>query len=55
MLIEKTCYEKQEKNNDRIPCLIMHNRRLSMIRKIINKYLTVLQTNPELRETFQNN
>ena len=26
-----------------------------MMRKIINKYWNVLQINPELRETFQNN
>ena len=47
---------KKEKNiKDRIPCLITYNRKLPMMCKIINKHWNVLQINPGLQETFQNN
>ena len=56
MLIEKACLRKKEKSiKDRIPCLITCNRKLPMMRTIINKHWNVLQINPWLRETFQNN
>ena len=42
-------------NKNRIPCLISHNRKLTMIRKILSKYWNVVQVNAELREIFQNN
>ena len=40
---------------DRIPCLIIYNRELPMMRKIINKHWNVFEINPELQETFQSN
>ena len=52
----KDLLSKKEKNiKDRIPCLITYNRKLPMMHKILNKHWNVLQINPELRETFQNN
>lgn len=39
---------------DRIPFLITRNRNLPMMRKILGKNWNVLQINPELQETFQN-
>ena len=42
-------------NKNRIPCLISHNRKLTMIRKILSKYWNVVQENAELRQIFQNN
>ena len=52
----KELLRKKEKNiKDRIPCLITYNRKLPMMRKIINKHRNVLQINPKLQETFQNN
>ena len=47
--------KKEKSNKDRIPCLIICNRKLPMMFKIINKHWNVLQINPELREKFQNN
>ena len=52
----KDLLSKKEKNiKDRIPCLITYNRKLPMMCKIINKHWNVLQINPGLQETFQNN
>ena len=49
----KDLLSKKEKNiKDRIPCLITYNRKLPMMRKIINKHWNVLQINPGLEETF---
>ena len=47
--------KKEKSNNDIIPCVITDNRNLPMMRKVINKYWSVLQINPELREKFQKN
>ena len=47
--------KKEKSNKDRIPCLITYNRKLPMMRKIINKHSKFLEINPELRETFLNN
>ena len=53
---QKYLLSKKEKNiKDRIPCLITYNRKLPMMCKIINKHWNVLQINPGLQETFQNN
>ena len=43
--------KKEENIKDKIPCLITYNRKLPMMRKQWN----VLQINPKLQETFQNN
>ena len=52
----KDLLSKKEKNvKDRIPYLITYNRKLPMMRKIINKHWNVLQINPGLEEIFQNN
>ena len=52
----KDLFSKKEKNiKDRIPCLITGNRKLPMMRKIINEHCNVLQTNPRLEGLFQNN
>ena len=52
----KDMLSKKEKNvKDRIPCLITYNRKLPIMRKIINKHWNVLQINPGLEEIFQNN
>ena len=44
-----------KKEKDRVPCPITYNRKLSMMRKIINKHWNFLQINPGLEEIFQNN
>ena len=35
--------------------MITYNKKLPMIHKIISKHWNILQINPELQETFQNN
>ena len=45
---------KEENIKDRIPCLITCNRKLPMVRKIINKHWNILQINSRLEEMFQN-
>ena len=53
---QKDLLSKKEKNiKHRIPCLITYNRKLPIMRKIINKHWNVLQINPGLEEIFQNN
>ena len=53
---QKDLLRKQENSNKiKIPCLITDNRKLPMMRKIINKHWNVLQINPELQQIFQNN
>ena len=47
--------KKEEGNKDRTPCVIMCNRKLPMMLKIISYYWNVPQINPELLETFQKN
>ena len=47
--------EKEKNIKDRTPCLITYDIKLSMMRKIISKHWNVLQINPKLQETFQNN
>ena len=52
----KDLLSKKEKNiKDRTSCLINFNRKLPMMRKIINKHWNFLQINPGLEEIFQNN
>ena len=52
----KDLLSKKEKNiKDRISCLINYNRKLLMMRKIINKHWDFLQINPGLEEILQNN
>ena len=51
----KTSSSERKRVIGRIPCLIMYNKKLPRICKIINKYWNVLQINPELWETFQGN
>ena len=46
---------KKKNIKDTISCLITYNRKLPMVRKIINKHWNVLQINPKLQESFQNN
>ena len=46
---------RKKSNKNRIPCLIICNRKLPMMSKFIAKYWRVLQVNLELRETSQNN
>ena len=52
----KDLLRKKEKYiTNRIPCLITYYRKLPMMCKIINKHWNILQINPKLQETFQNN
>ena len=47
--------KKEKSNKARIPCIITYIRKLAMMRNIINKHWNVLQINPDLQKTFQNN
>ena len=52
----KDLLSKKEKNIKHITTsLITYNRKLPMMRKIINKHWNVLQINPGLEKIFQNN
>ena len=47
--------KKKRNTEDRVLCLITYNGKPPMMRKIISKHWNVLQINPKLEETFQNN
>ena len=51
---QKDLLSKKEKIiKDRISCLITYNKKLPMMRKIINKRFNVLQINPGWKKYFK--